>query len=491
MEVDQDSRAALTYPGERARTGSIRPRFPGHPRTLVAVVCRSRNSISFPTLDDLPRQGSGMARHERPVDPTAGPLSSFAHELRKLRVEAGNPTYRRLAEIAGYSASTLSAAASGIRQPSLDVLLAYVGACGGDTAQWRQRWLELDEELRAAGSAGAPADPARAATPDSTPVGPIATPLAESPSTVPAGDAPAPATGEPTGASGAAGPTHDRPASPPRHRKLRRRLVLAAVAVASLAGTVAVVPMTQLKWPASGATAAGTTTTTACPATTTDAAFTAVTYGSGVHVRGEPRRDQGILYTIQPGCVIGLTGYCLGERIADSTSQTPDIRWFTLADGGLIASGVVHGNPPPGLEPSRCRGDRPGPAAIALAIAPDVTGPGGWRLSATGTHVEIVGFAAYYADDPALPAERRWHQIGMTGLAAPPFDLVWKLDRRSGQPGSTAEIPVAAVACLGGGAPTDVLDVRVARPDGSSTAEALPLAADQRLAARRTACLYP
>ncbi|WP_433537095.1 helix-turn-helix domain-containing protein [Micromonospora sp. CA-249363] len=409
-----------------------------------------------------------MARHERPVDPTAGPLSSFAHELRKLRVEAGNPTYRRLAEVAGYSASTLSAAASGIRQPSLDVLLAYVGACGGDTARWRQRWLELDEELR-----------------------PV-TPLAESPATATAGDPPDPATGEPTGTSGATGPAHDRPASPPRHRKLRRRLALAAVAVAGLAGTAAVVPMTQLRWPASGATAAaGTTNTTACPATTTDAAFTAVTYGSGVHVRSEPRRDQAILYTIPPGCVVGLTGYCLGERITDSTSQTPDIRWFTLADGGLIASGVVHGNPPTGLEPSRCQGDRPGPASIALAIAPDVTGPGGWRLSATGTHVEIVGFAAFYADDPALPAERRWHQIGLTGLAAPPFDLVWKLDRLSVRPGSTAEIPVAAVACLGGGAPTDVLDVRVARPDGSSSAEALPLAADQRLAARRTACLYP
>ncbi|WP_435204780.1 helix-turn-helix domain-containing protein [Micromonospora sp. bgisy143] len=395
-------------------------------------------------------------------------MSSFAHELRKLRVEAGNPTYRRLAEVAGYSASTLSAAASGIRQPSLDVLLAYVGACGGDTAEWRQRWLELDEELR------------------------TATPLAASPSTVVAGDLPAPATGEPTDAGEAAGPAHDRPASPPRPRKLRRRLVLAAVAVAGLAGTAAVVPLTQLRWGPEGATAAaGTTTSTACPTTATDAAFTAVTYGSGVHVRSEPRRDQGILYTIPPGCVLGLTGYCLGERINDSTSQTPDIRWFTLADGGLIASGVVHGNPPTGLEPSRCRGDRPGPATIALAIAPDGTGPGGWRLSATGTHVEIVGFAAYYADDPALPTERRWHQIGMTGLAAPPFDLTWKPDHLSVRPGTTAEIPVAAVACLGGGAPTDVLDVRMARPDGSSTAEVLPLPADQRLAARRTACLYP
>ncbi|MEV4500315.1 hypothetical protein AB0J84_32075, partial [Micromonospora arborensis] len=64
-----------------------------------------------------------------------------------------------MAEVAGYSASTLSAAASGIRQPSLDVLLAYVGACGGDTDRWRQRWFQLDEELRPASSVSAPADP--------------------------------------------------------------------------------------------------------------------------------------------------------------------------------------------------------------------------------------------------------------------------------------------------------------------------------------------
>ncbi|RKR90303.1 helix-turn-helix protein [Micromonospora pisi] len=420
-----------------------------------------------------------MARHERPVDPTAGPLSSFAHELRKLRVEAGNPTYRRLAELAGYSASTLSAAANGIRQPSLDVVLAYVGACGGDTAQWRQRWLELDKELRPTGSAGAPADPVGAGA-------------AEPPSTVTAEDSPAPTPDGPTGTGGKAGTTHDRPVSALRHRKLRRRLVLAAVAVAGLAGMAAVVPMTQPKRATKGvSSAAAPTTTTACPATTTDAAFTAVTYGGGVHVRSEPRRDKEILYTIPPGCVVGLTGYCLGERIIDSTSQTPDIRWFTLAGGGLIASGVVHGNPPAGLEPSRCAGDRPGPASIAIAIAPDVTGPGRWRLSATGTHVEIVGFAAYYADDPALPGDRRWHQIGMTGTTTPPFDLTWNLDQLAAHPGPTTEIPVAAVACLGGGAPTDVLDVRVARPDGSSAAEALPLAAEQRLAARRSACLYP
>ncbi|GLF99525.1 hypothetical protein SYYSPA8_34530, partial [Streptomyces yaizuensis] len=35
-------------------------------------------------------------RHEVPVDPQAGPVEEFAFGLRKLRVEAGQPTYRVL-----------------------------------------------------------------------------------------------------------------------------------------------------------------------------------------------------------------------------------------------------------------------------------------------------------------------------------------------------------------------------------------------------------
>jgi hypothetical protein len=52
-------------------------------------------------------------------------------------------TYRALARKAGYSASALSAAASGDTLPSLDVLLAYVGACDGDMVVWERRWHGL------------------------------------------------------------------------------------------------------------------------------------------------------------------------------------------------------------------------------------------------------------------------------------------------------------------------------------------------------------
>ncbi|WP_172385598.1 PD40 domain-containing protein [Streptomyces sp. MNP-20] len=84
-----------------------------------------------------------MGRREKPLEPTAGPVQRFAYDLRKLRAEAGGPTYRALAGRTAYSAPTLSAAASGDRLPSLPVLLAYVEACGGDRAAWEARWHEI------------------------------------------------------------------------------------------------------------------------------------------------------------------------------------------------------------------------------------------------------------------------------------------------------------------------------------------------------------
>ncbi|MEN8649519.1 hypothetical protein ABCR94_02405 [Streptomyces sp. 21So2-11] len=87
-----------------------------------------------------------MGRHEKAVDPAAGPVQLFAYELRKLRAEAGGPTYRALAQRSSYSAPTLSAAAAGVRLPSLPVALAYAVACGGDTTRWERRWREAAAE---------------------------------------------------------------------------------------------------------------------------------------------------------------------------------------------------------------------------------------------------------------------------------------------------------------------------------------------------------
>lgn len=84
-----------------------------------------------------------MPRSEGFLDPGAGPLATFAWDLRALREKAGAVPYRVLAKRAGFCASTLSVAASGARLPSLDVTLAYVQACGGDPEAWRTRWHEL------------------------------------------------------------------------------------------------------------------------------------------------------------------------------------------------------------------------------------------------------------------------------------------------------------------------------------------------------------
>jgi hypothetical protein len=84
-----------------------------------------------------------MGRPEKPVNTASGLVSQFASELRLLRAQAGNPTYREMAQSAMFSSSVLSSAASGNRMPSLQVALAFATACGGDEEFWRQRWLAV------------------------------------------------------------------------------------------------------------------------------------------------------------------------------------------------------------------------------------------------------------------------------------------------------------------------------------------------------------
>jgi hypothetical protein len=94
-----------------------------------------------------PEQRSRAGRPERAIDPTDGPLSSFAYALRQARAAAGYPTYRALARRALFAPSVLSTAASGMTFPTLEVTLAYASACGADTTEWRKRWEEVAAEL--------------------------------------------------------------------------------------------------------------------------------------------------------------------------------------------------------------------------------------------------------------------------------------------------------------------------------------------------------
>jgi hypothetical protein len=92
-----------------------------------------------------------MGRPELPLDPAGGPLAAFADDLRALRRKAGTPSYRQLAARAHFSATALSRAAAGQALPSLEVTLAFVAACDGDTRAWQARWQAVRTELTAAG----------------------------------------------------------------------------------------------------------------------------------------------------------------------------------------------------------------------------------------------------------------------------------------------------------------------------------------------------
>ncbi|ADJ44709.1 hypothetical protein AMES_2884 [Amycolatopsis mediterranei S699] len=76
-------------------------------------------------------------------------MVGFARDLRGLRDQAGRPSYRQLSARAHYSVGALSQAVDGRKLPSLPVTLAYVAACGGDTADWEQRWKTVTVELAA------------------------------------------------------------------------------------------------------------------------------------------------------------------------------------------------------------------------------------------------------------------------------------------------------------------------------------------------------
>ncbi|MFD4639306.1 helix-turn-helix domain-containing protein [Lentzea sp. NPDC058436] len=87
-----------------------------------------------------------MPRGERPLGPEDTALLRFAGDLRRLRDQAGKPSYRELARRANYSPTALSDAAGGRKLPSLALTLAFVRACEADPAPWTKRWRELAVE---------------------------------------------------------------------------------------------------------------------------------------------------------------------------------------------------------------------------------------------------------------------------------------------------------------------------------------------------------
>ena len=103
-----------------------------------------------------------MGRTETPVDPRQGPLQRFAHDLQVLRRQAGEPTYRTMARMAGVSPTVLSQATKGRQLPTLQTTLAFIRACGGDAdaeREWQIRWEQIRDEHHRASTATVPVQP--------------------------------------------------------------------------------------------------------------------------------------------------------------------------------------------------------------------------------------------------------------------------------------------------------------------------------------------
>jgi hypothetical protein len=75
-------------------------------------------------------------------------LEAFARDLRALRA-AVDLDYPEMAETSHFEMKTLAAAAGGLRLPTLPVAVAFVRACGGNVAEWEDRWQKLAARLTA------------------------------------------------------------------------------------------------------------------------------------------------------------------------------------------------------------------------------------------------------------------------------------------------------------------------------------------------------
>jgi len=482
-----------------------------------------------------------VARTPRPLDPNDGPLEAFAFELRRLRTKAGEPTYRAMAKLAGFSATTLSEAAGGFRKPSLDVTLAFVGVCGGDVDAWARRWYALDDQLamkdaatigRAVGGdngAGEtePEDAVQAAA------------RARAGSGYAGGAGASAAAGTRTGADTGASPgPATEAASSSSSSRWSGPLRWYAIGIATAVGVAAIVfalripsaassdaadtkpsptPASSSPTAASSPTPSGSASassstsasTSASPATAlpvatgacstsaaTNAAFSGNTYGDGANVRAGASTKTPVVLHYLPGCVLSFSGYCIGQVQNDLTAGSPDSRWFELLGGGVVPSATVHGNPPASMKPGACPGSTPGPSSITLSVLSDTGSPGFVRLQAGGSHVQIVGYAAYYVTAGSTTAAPTWHQLGLAQTSGGSLTVPWHLSLIKGSqaevlPSDATGVPVVAVACLGGGGPTSVISARGVPLAGPATAQPLALSAPDLVAAERAACRYP
>ena len=116
-------------------------------RDITGVPAGGSGPRSVPAAGRLPAAGWPAG-----VLPTP---ESFAAELRRVRLQAGAPSYRLLERQAGYSRTTLWRAFAGERLPRWDLVVRILRALGVDRLQidggWREMWCQAREEERRGG----------------------------------------------------------------------------------------------------------------------------------------------------------------------------------------------------------------------------------------------------------------------------------------------------------------------------------------------------
>jgi hypothetical protein len=128
--------------GRRVPPAADRPYRPPAPGPAGPVIRRRETVVP----DERP---AGAAPSVASIAPDG--LESFARDLRALRAKA-ELDYPELAELSHYTMKTLASAAGGLRLPTLPVTVAYVRACGGNVAEWEDRWHKLAEKITAGGA---------------------------------------------------------------------------------------------------------------------------------------------------------------------------------------------------------------------------------------------------------------------------------------------------------------------------------------------------
>jgi hypothetical protein len=86
-------------------------------------------------------------QHSNPDEITSA-IAEFALDLKVIRRQAGDISYRRLASKMNYAVSTVDRALKGEKLPTWPVTEAFLRACGcrpEDLMAWRTRWTKITD----------------------------------------------------------------------------------------------------------------------------------------------------------------------------------------------------------------------------------------------------------------------------------------------------------------------------------------------------------